>query len=179
MLRDERFKDSKVGDRVEISPESTAIARQMGERIKNSGGTALIVDYGEDHVPTDSLRGVRKHKIVHPLSQPGETDVTADVDFSLLRSSVDGLVSAHGPVTQANFLRAMGITTRLAMLLQTPGLTTEQRKMLVTGYERLVSLAPQGMGKVYKVMALQNSEAVPFAFGPEPDWAKSCKGSEQ
>ena len=35
------------------------------------------------------MRGFWRHTQVHPLSRPGEVDVTADVDFAALRESVN------------------------------------------------------------------------------------------
>lgn len=51
-------------------------------------GAALIFDYGgrfEDvwpQRPEGTLRGFREHRQVDPLSAPGQTDITYDVDFS-------------------------------------------------------------------------------------------------
>ena len=48
------------------------------------------------------------------LVEPGNADLTADVDFSLLRTIAEreGIV-AHGPLTQNAFLHRMGIRERM------------------------------------------------------------------
>jgi len=47
----------KVGDKIEISPESFKIAKQISKYIGyNKGGTALIIDYGQDFTQGDTLR---------------------------------------------------------------------------------------------------------------------------
>lgn len=65
------------------------------------------------------LQGFKQHKLHDPLEEPGSADLTADVNFDLLRRvAVDGdRVCAFGPVTQAHFLSSMGIETRLEKLI--------------------------------------------------------------
>lgn len=36
---------------------------------------ALIIDYGDEHGFRDSFRGIRDHKFVNPLSNPGLVDL--------------------------------------------------------------------------------------------------------
>lgn len=99
------------------------------------------------------------------LSEPGSCDVTADVDFSLLAKAVNGVANAYGPVNQSHFLQAMGIATRLKMLL-TSTADTKTRKKLIKGVERLVSTGENGMGKLYKIQAILPAThiGVPYAF---------------
>eukprot|EP00578_Thalassiosira_sp_NH16_P026297 CAMPEP_0181101700 /NCGR_PEP_ID=MMETSP1071-20121207/13904_1 /TAXON_ID=35127 /ORGANISM="Thalassiosira sp., Strain NH16" /LENGTH=960 /DNA_ID=CAMNT_0023184589 /DNA_START=125 /DNA_END=3007 /DNA_ORIENTATION=- len=84
-----------VGSIVEACPEGLVLAQDIADRIeKCRGGAALIVDYGGDGSSGgDTLRGFWKHSQVHPLSRPGEVDVTADVDFGALREAVNRRVS--------------------------------------------------------------------------------------
>ncbi|KAL1915678.1 uncharacterized protein VTP21DRAFT_6437 [Calcarisporiella thermophila] len=159
-----RFEKFKAGDRVEVSPDSWVLMRDICEHLRTSGGSALIIDYGEDFIQGDTFRAIRKHKIVHPMSLPGETDLSADVDFSALREAAGEIVSTHGPVTQAHFLHSLGIQARLQMLLKhaRPG----RAEALVSSYRRLVD--PLAMGKTYKVMAVTPKDApAPIAFDRE------------
>jgi SAM-dependent MidA family methyltransferase len=85
------------------------------------GVAALIIDYGHDHPSTASLRGIQKHTFVpNVLSEPGDIDLSIDVDFQTLRrygtsSSKD--VLAFGPIPQGWFLKEMGIEARMEQLL--------------------------------------------------------------
>lgn len=134
-------------------------------------GAALIIDYGPPaHIPANSLRGIRSHTRVSPFDAPGAVDVSADVDFmALAESAIDSSpgVEVHGPVDQARFLTAMGIEERAAQLVkravdkerggstgENKGELTDLAKRVEIGWKRLVDLGPQGMGRLYHVMAI-------------------------
>ena len=44
-------------------------------------------------------------KQVDPLELPGTADITADVDFSLLKTQISPDCSWHGPVSQVEIIR--------------------------------------------------------------------------
>jgi hypothetical protein len=134
-------------------------------------GAALIIDYGPaSKIPANSFRGIRAHKFVSPFEAAGVTDLSADVDFiALAESAINGSpgVEVHGPVDQARFLLSMGIEERAAQLVKRAvdkergGSTgadkselTEIVKRIDGGWKRLVDSSPEGMGKLYQVMAI-------------------------
>jgi NADH dehydrogenase [ubiquinone] 1 alpha subcomplex assembly factor 7 len=134
-------------------------------------GAALIIDYGPaNKIPANSFRGIRAHKFVSPFESAGVTDLSADVDFlALAESAINGSpgVEVHGPVDQARFLTSMGIEERAAQLVKRAvdkergGSTgadkselTEIVKRIDGGWKRLVDSNPEGMGKLYQVMAI-------------------------
>jgi NADH dehydrogenase [ubiquinone] 1 alpha subcomplex assembly factor 7 len=162
---------STPGSRIEISPESTRYIRDLTHRITpSSGGAALIIDYGPlDTIPLNSLRGIRGHEIVSPFSNPGEADVSADVDFTALahaavEASAD--VEVYGPVEQGAWLRVLGIEERARQLR---GKMEEGKKAeFEAGWRRLVEAGPRGMGKAYKVMGIvpaSGGRRRPVGFG--------------
>ena len=59
----------------------------IGARLKRDGGWALIVDYGYDGGAGASLQAVRGHRGAGILDRPGETDLSAHVDFAALARS--------------------------------------------------------------------------------------------
>ena len=75
-------------DSVETSPSAWNIIRLIEQRIVEDGGLALIADYGHQGEDGDTLRAFARHKQVDPLHLPGSADITADVDFSILRCQV-------------------------------------------------------------------------------------------
>ncbi|KAF2089872.1 DUF185-domain-containing protein [Saccharata proteae CBS 121410] len=124
-------------------------------------GAALILDYGPSKtIPTNSLRGIRNHQPVSPLAMPGAVDISADVDFlALAESAINASpgVEVHGPVEQARWLEGMGIRERAMQLLQQAdgkdGME-EFRNRIEGGWKRLVDRGPNGMGRLYKVLAI-------------------------
>lgn len=60
-----------------------------------------------------SYQGFRNHKLHDVLVDPGSADLTADVDFSYIRSCTEDKLLTFGPVTQRDFLKRMGIDIRL------------------------------------------------------------------
>jgi NADH dehydrogenase [ubiquinone] 1 alpha subcomplex assembly factor 7 len=164
---------------IEISPESHAYAQEFARRIggtknkpKTPSGAAIILDYGpSDTIPTNSLRGIRQHKRVSPLSSPGLVDLSADVDFVALAEAAFGAspgVEVHGPVEQGMFLLGMGIKERAEMLMKGLGGDEEKRKRVESSWKRLVDRGGSGMGKVYKAMAIipeTGGKRRPVGFG--------------
>jgi NADH dehydrogenase [ubiquinone] 1 alpha subcomplex assembly factor 7 len=168
----ERYKALKKspGTIIEISLESLSITEEISRRIgtPRSGG-ALIMDYGPlDTIPVNSLRGIRRHRTVSPFANPGEVDLSADVDFHALAERAlvasEG-VEVHGPVEQGSFLLTMGMRERLEQLAKR--LPEEKRKELEVGVERLIERGGGGMGRIYKAMTIvpERRGRRPVGFG--------------
>ncbi|KAI7866521.1 S-adenosyl-L-methionine-dependent methyltransferase [Spinellus fusiger] len=131
--------------------ETWDVVTKMAKFVDRNGGTGLVIDYGQDYAQGDTLRAIRKHKIVHPMTNPGSADLSADVDFNLLKEAIrkNASVAAYGPVTQSFFLQSLGIQARLEMLIRNEK-SAESRKNLIRGFQRL--LDPEQMGRIYKVL---------------------------
>ena len=77
--------DAPAGAQAELSEAGRALAAAIGARLRRDGGWALIVDYGYDHGGHGaSLQAVRGHRGAALLDRPGETDLSAHVDFAAL-----------------------------------------------------------------------------------------------
>ncbi|MCA3265341.1 MAG: SAM-dependent methyltransferase, partial [Azospirillum sp.] len=119
---------------------------------------ALIADYG---APVsgwgDTLQAVRAHARVSVFDRPGETDLTAHVDFAALADAARaGGAAAHGACAQGDFLRRAGAHARAAALIAAnPGRRAEVERALA----RLI--APAEMGRVFRVLAVLPHGAVP------------------
>lgn len=105
---DEKFKDYKEGERVDISPDCWGVMDKMAKYIARNGGTGLAIDYGQDYIQGDTLRvkasykyfrettnsfcfsikAIKNHKIISPMSDPGSADLSADVDFAFLKEAI-------------------------------------------------------------------------------------------
>lgn len=103
-LVDQRAPRLPVGHRYEIAPGLEALLSDVADAI--DPGVAVFFDYGDrfEEVWPDradgTLRGFREHQHVDPLTRPGETDITYDVDFSRVSdlAEEEGLpLQAFGP----------------------------------------------------------------------------------
>ena len=141
---------------IESAPDRLALAHEIGTRLSAAPGSALIIDYG--HAASghgDTLQAVRKHEFTGLLDAPGEADITAHVDFEALRIAFQRTgCSVHGPITQAQFLKALGIDLRADRLGEEARLAASR-------------LAGEGqMGNLFKVMAITSAELpAPYPFG--------------
>lgn len=136
---------------VETCPAGRVVARGLGERIARRGGAALVVDYGSPVSGWgDTLQAVRGHEKVSVFERPGETDLTAQVDFqALAEAALDGGCAAHGALAQGDFLRRLGAHARAAALIAA---NRGKRAEIERGLARLI--APAEMGRVFRVLAL-------------------------
>jgi len=172
---------------IEVSPESYAYAQEIARRIggtkdtpkSSPSGAAIILDYGPaDTIPTNSLRGIRAHERVSPLSSPGLVDLSADVDFVALAEAAlkaSPGVEVHGPIEQGMFLLGMGIRERAEMLIKSLNedeeghlAKDEKKKRIESAWRRLVDRGGSGMGKVYKALAIvpdSGGRRKPVGFG--------------
>ena len=146
-------------------------------------GAALIIDYGPSStIPINSLRGIRSHKLTSPFTAPGEVDLSADVDLGAIVEVALGAsekVEVHGPVGQGDWLEGMGGRERLEALVRkaTKGDGTNEKekerekeevvKRLREGWERLTGRGVDGMGRLYKVLAVvpERGGRRPVGFG--------------
>ncbi|KAI0768010.1 DUF185-domain-containing protein [Trametes elegans] len=157
-LSSTRFQKLPVGSRIEVSPASFKIARQIGELLhegaseqSRSAGSALIVDYGGEKAYGNSFRAFKDHKIVDPFHRPGECDLTVNVDFAYLKEASTGLATHHGPLSQAVFLHRMGLQARVDAL-KASAKDEERKKSVEQAAKRLVD--PTGMGTQYQIMGM-------------------------
>ncbi len=169
--------EAPVGAILEICATGHKLAAAISARIVRQGGAALIIDYG--HVDTaygESVQALRRHVSVDPLTEPGNCDITAHVDFaSLTRAAAASGAVAYGPITQADFLRRLGVVQR-AKALRANG-NPVQAANVDQELRRLTSADPEigaggrmvpGMGDLFKVIAIQPPDApTPPGFEPE------------
>ncbi|WP_085307687.1 class I SAM-dependent methyltransferase [Planktotalea arctica] len=152
-----RLEDTKDGDLVEHCPAASAIMQTLGARIEANGGAALIFDYGDWRSLGDTLQAVRDHEMVDPLHRPGQSDLSAHVDFEAL---IADLHCHHSRLTlQGIFLERLGITQRaqaLAKSLSGPALDQH-----IAAHKRLTHA--DEMGTIFKTLALFPEGANPPA----------------
>jgi len=124
----------------------------------------LIVDYGGAHFHGDSFRAFKNHKLVDVFYQPGECDLTVNVDFAFLKEAVSDSLLTHGPISQACFLTRMGIDARVGALKSQA--SPERAVEIEKAAKRLTDLT--GMGKQYQVMGFTSEAITGEDDGPWP-----------
>lgn len=175
--KSERFKALQPGQRVEISPASWTVARKIGEwvsgypalrpdqaqgpppdvidkRSKPSlGGCGLVIDYGGMRFFSDSFRAFRAHKLVDPLEMPGQSDLTANVDFTFLMHAIHTTNAyTYGPLSQQDFLTALGLSLRVKNLVESN--RAGRQAEIQRAANRLIET--NGMGTQYQVMGISS-----------------------
>jgi NADH dehydrogenase [ubiquinone] 1 alpha subcomplex assembly factor 7 len=167
MLVPAERRDAAPGTIVEICPAATAVATAVAERLTRHPGAALLIDYGyAEGSPGDTLTAISTHRGVAILDRPGTADLSAHVDFAAVATAVrEAGASVHGPVTQGDFLTALGAEQRLATLSQHA--EPARRRALEAGLRRLID--PEEMGTLFKVLAMTSPDLpAPAGFGEEP-----------
>jgi SAM-dependent MidA family methyltransferase len=150
-----RLADTRENDIVEICAAAPVIAQQIGQRIADHGGVALIDDYGDWRSMGDTLQAMGRQTYASPFENPGEVDLTAHVDFEALLADIP---CAHSRLTtQGVFLERLGITSRAQALAER--LTGTALDDHIAAHRRLTH--PREMGTLFKVVALFPQGASP------------------
>ncbi len=164
-----------AGYRSEISPDLADWVAALGNCLE--AGAMLLLDYGfsrrEYYLPErneGTLRCYYRHRAHDdPYLWPGLQDITAWVDFTAVAAAATAAgLGVAGYTTQAQFLLAAGIDTRVAA---TAVADTRSQAQLAHGLRRL--LLPGEMGDAVKVVALtRGTVTVPPAFaGRDMRWS--------
>jgi len=154
------LRDTPTGAIFETCPDARDLVAAVADRIARSGGAALFIDYGHP-VPAlgETLQAVRGHAYHRVLTDAGEADLTAHVDFGALADSArDAGASVLGPVDQGRFLQAIGIERRTEALVRTA--SPDQIADIASALNRLTAPGPNAMGRLFKAMAVHHPDMV-------------------
>jgi len=151
--------DPADGTLVETRPAVSKLIEAFARRSEEAPFAALIADYGPvESGIGDTLQAVHRHRFADPLAAPGETDLTAHVDFAALKEAARSFgLAAFGPMPQGAFLLKLGLASRCDRLLRNA--TPDQKDAIRAGAARLVD--PRQMGALFKMLALQSSGLAP------------------
>ncbi|MEO0729244.1 MAG: SAM-dependent methyltransferase [Pseudomonadota bacterium] len=125
----------------------------------------LFIDYGHTAQQLgDTLQAVRSHAPEHPLTSPGEADLTCQVDFAAVASAFRSAGAVvDGPVTQAEFLGSLGIIERASKLMSS---NPQRAGDIEASILRLI--APNGMGTRFKAIGIRSPDLPPLPAFPAP-----------
>ncbi len=149
------------GGWVEVQLAAREWLTQAVERLE--AGSILLIDYGdtaENLIPRrrdGTLRTYRAHHLgPHPLDEPGETDITADVNFTALMAGSATLSR------QDDFLSELGLRDRLSELRHAEleaarsGDDMERLRLRTIKTEAETLLHPRGLGD-FRVLRVEVS----------------------
>ena len=150
---DQRCGAIEQGAVAEVSLAAQTVCEMLATHISHYGGAALLIDYGPARSAFgDSFQAMQAHQFVSPFVTPGDADLTAHVDFAALAlAATTAGALVDGPVTQADFLKELGIEYRAAALSQK--LDPEARAAMAETVKRLIG--PEQMGQLFKVLAMR------------------------
>lgn len=120
---------------------------------------ALFIDYG--HASTgfgDTLQGVAGQAHVSPFHAPGETDLSAQVDFQHFADACRAAgLAVDGPVPQGEFLGRLGIIERASRLMSA---NPAEAAKIEAGVARLI--APSSMGSHFLAIGVRSAALAPL-----------------
>ncbi|QRM56267.1 class I SAM-dependent methyltransferase [Sinorhizobium sp. BG8] len=162
-LLPEGHRSAPVGTVFEIAPAREAVMDAISERLRDQGGTAVIIDYGHEVTGFgDTLQAVLKHAFDPPLAHPGLADLTSHVDFAdLARTASRGGLHVHGIMHQGDFLMGLGLGERASALGR--GRDQAMQQSIIADVERLAGSGAGNMGDLFKVLAVSSA---PIALSP-------------
>ncbi|NDC57134.1 MAG: class I SAM-dependent methyltransferase, partial [Alphaproteobacteria bacterium] len=137
----------------EISPMRDAWLRTIADALNAQGGAALFIDYGDDAFQGHStLHAYARHQPVAFTHAPGETDLSADVDFGAAIQTLTHQGLQVSPLqTQAQWLRQQGAEWRAGQMCAAALPLAFQ---VTQGLARL--LAPNQLGERFKVLSARS-----------------------
>ena len=155
-------KNLKNNEVIEFSPSAISIVSSLTKRVLDMGGIILIIDYSlSDKDRFGSLQAVKDHKHIDPLSDPGNSDLSSKVNFSILSDVAKELnANVHGPIKQNIFLKNLGIEIRCEQLIKK---NPDQKDTIINDYNRLT--ANSEMGDLFEAMAITpKNSIIPAGF---------------
>lgn len=146
---------------LEVCFGGAEVMRQLARVVAKQGGSILAVDYGYAQTQTgDTLQGVRRHAYADVLEAPGDTDLSAHVDFGALGNVARQAGLATQPLaSQGDFLTRLGIADRARALA---GANPGSDDAIRAAHDRLVS--DSQMGTLFKVLCAHSPGLMPPGF---------------
>jgi SAM-dependent MidA family methyltransferase len=152
--------DAAVGQVYEQSAPQAALGSEIGHRIVQDGGAALLIDYGRAEPGFgDTLQALRRHEKVDPLATPGLADLTIHADFPAVMDAARAEGASAAILTQTDLLARLGIGERAEALVRA---RPERSGTIGRQLHRLIG--HDEMGSLFKACAIFPPGEPPPAF---------------
>jgi NADH dehydrogenase [ubiquinone] 1 alpha subcomplex assembly factor 7 len=149
------------GEVLELSPAAVDAMQRLSRKVALQGGAILAIDYGYGVTQTgETLQAVKDHAFADPLEAPGETDLSAHVNFGVLAEAARAAGLATAPLAeQGEWLLRIGLGERARALAKS---NPAEAHNIARAVERLTS--PEQMGKLFKVLCAHSPGLRPAGF---------------
>jgi len=160
----EGHEDARKDELIELCPSVFQIMEQIKPLFTAHPGRALFIDYGPDSTEFgDSLQALKRHKKIGVFDLPGESDLTARVNFSACSQAARSIdLLASDIITQAEFLSKLGIEMRAVTLTRHK---PDAKPKILRQLHRLMD--QDEMGQLFKALCISaNGMPSPLGFRP-------------
>lgn len=154
--------DARKDELLETCPAVHQIIETLKKRFKDHSGRALFIDYGPETTEFgDTLQALKRHKKIGVFERPGDSDLTARVDFQTVTTVAKSQgLKASGPVAQREFLSKLGLEMRAVALARAQ---PDSKAVIARQLHRLTD--DSEMGELFKAVCLQSSDLpTPLGF---------------
>ncbi len=153
--------DARKDNVLETCPSVAQIIDSLSVRFAAHPGRALFIDYGPaDTEFGDTLQALKRHEKVGVFSDPGNTDLTARVDFAALAETANAAgLATSAAVPQREFLSKLGVEMRAVALIRAK---PDAKPVIARQLHRLTDTAE--MGELFKAICL-SSPGLPDPLG--------------
>ena len=150
------FEISKNQNIIEYSPETFKYLKIICGIIQKNNGGILLIDYGYlNSRMHETLQAVNNHKYSNVLENIGDSDITYNISFNLLKKFTNQFNNLNSIITnQKKFLISMGILQRAEIISKK--IPFSKKTDLFYRVRRLID--ENKMGELFKVMLIKNKK---------------------
>ena len=151
-----KFEISKNQNVIEYSPETFKYLKDICKVIKKNKGGILIIDYGYlNPKMQETLQAIKNHKYSNILENIGDSDITYNINFSILKNFINQFHDLNSiTTTQKKSLTSMGLLQRAEIVSK--NIPFSKKTDLFYRIRRLIDV--KQMGELFKVMLIKNKK---------------------
>lgn len=153
--------EARDGELIELCPPIFQIIDQIKPLFQSHPGRALFIDYGPETTEFgDTLQALKRHKKIGVFDLPGESDLTARVNFGQLKdAATQSGLAPSAIITQSELLSKLGIEMRAVTLTRSK---PDAKPKIIRQLHRLMD--SEEMGQLFKAICI-NANGLPTPLG--------------
>ena len=141
---------------IEYPIEAIKFLEVIAKKINRFEGRLLALDYGyKNKKKQNTLQSVKNHRKINLLFEPGHSDITSSLNFTLFNKILKkNNLNVKKITDQSEFLKKLGILERANILSKK--MTFKEKANMFYRLKRL--LDPKEMGNIFKVLFAQTKD---------------------